>query len=204
LSNSLGNFVFESVPLVLNQAEAQDHVNNNKRKVIAVTAFAIIGAIVFACFVGSNVASGHNNWVNERTPKVLVNLAQIHRMRDLKSDDNTILSQVSQIKHRSESLNELPKTHIGFSNLFTVMKNWSSLMLKKGLTGVEKLIAQDILDMMENYQKLRSSKLNSAEKKQWLKENWTKINSELKKKFDEDTVKKFVGLQNETGFANSL
>jgi len=78
------------------------------------------------------------------------------------------------------------------------------MLTEKALTGADKLIAQDILDMMENYQKLRSSKLNLAEKKQWFKENWTKINSELKKKFDEDTVKKFVGLQNETGFANSL
>ena len=100
-------FERENVPLVLSQAETQQHVSNKKR-LVAATALAIVGAIVFACVVGSFGGSAQSD---------LVNLEQINQISDIKMQDNTIYSQVSQIMHRSTSLNEVSKIDEGFSNI---------------------------------------------------------------------------------------
>jgi len=125
-------------------------------------------------------------------------------MKDMKFEDNTILSQVSQIKHRSESLNMLPKKHRGFSNVLSVNESWSNLVLTdKLLTGANRLIAEDILDMMQRYQSIREKKLNLAEKRQWFKQNWSSILVQLKTKFNDDTVVKFEDLQNQSSLNNA-
>merc|ERR1719272_2071906 len=178
-------FERENVPLVLSQAETQQHVSNKKR-LVAATALAIIGAIVFACIVGSLGGSAQSD---------LVNLEQINQISDIKMQENTIYSQVSQIMHRSTSLNEISKPDEGFSNIGSINQIWKTLVSSENLSEADKTIAQDILDLMESYKIDRESNLNLAEKENLFKSNWSKIFAELKTKMNTDVARNIVDLQ---------
>merc|ERR1719272_2230706 len=178
-------FERENVPLVLSQAETQQHVSNKKR-LVAATALAIIGAIVFACIVGSLGGSAQSD---------LVNLEQINQISDIKMQENTIYSQVSQIMHRSTSLNEVSKIDEGFSNIGSINQIWKTLVSSENLSEADKTIAQDILDLMESYKIDRESNLNLAEKENLFKSNWSKIFAELKTKMNADVARNIVDLQ---------
>jgi len=184
-------FETERVPLVEAQATG---LQSKRVKVIIGTAIAVVSCIVLACVVSYSLTA-QPDWVNERTPNVLVALTALNRMTDMKAQKDSALSQVNQIKFRSDSLASLPKeTHYN-SYIDVVVDSWKDLMTKDELlTSFDKDIAANILKTMENYQKLRSAQPtidleelseNDEENmlyktKSFLTENWNKIKSEIK------------------------
>merc|ERR1712086_402521 len=123
-TNSMLEFERENVPLVLSQAQTEQHVSN-KRRIVAATALAIIGAIVFACVIGGFGGDAQTD---------LVNLEQINHLTDIKMQDNTIYSQVSQIMHRSASLGEISKVDEGYSNIGAINEIWKTLITNEHLS----------------------------------------------------------------------
>ena len=184
-------FETERIPLV--EEQAATGLRSHKAKIVIGTAIAVVSCIVLACIL--SYSSSQQDWINERTPNVLVALTAINRVTDMKAQKNSALSQVNQIKFRSDSISALPKqTHFN-SYIDVVVDSWKDQMTKdKMLTSFDKEIAQKILETMENYQKLRSAQpaidlenfsyneeaVLLAKTNNFLAANWNKIKMEIK------------------------
>jgi len=207
-------FETERAPLVFAQ---EQNTNQKKQKIFAKIALAIAGAIAFACIVSYGF-SGHESWITNKTPNVLKVIPVINLMTDMKAKKDNALSQINQIKFRSDSIDGIAKlmnnkqsadlmskTNLTSTNI--ISKAWKQNIAEdKSLTEEDLKIAKTLLFLMENYQTLRKnsyafnklsnkeSEIVLAEQKEWFYKNWNQIKeginnkNELKNQIDLEEV----------------
>jgi len=147
-------FEVERAPLVLNSTPK---TLNKKTKVVLSTILGVIGTIALVCIVGYTFA-GDQTWMSEKTPNVLKVLPVLNMMVDMTQTTNDLHSQVSQIKYRADSVDNLAKDSKVNSNVGIIIKSWDNMLKnEKELTSFDKTIAQSLLTLIQNYDNLRKT-----------------------------------------------